>query len=119
MENEKEQKLLPIGTIVLLKNANTELMITSYCMTAMPDNYEDKENLKLSKDMFFDYGGCRYPEGVSSTNAMIVFNEDQIDKIVYLGYQTEDSDVYIKDMKNKMSEFLEDVFGNNKNTENE
>ena len=41
MENEKKEQLLPIGTIVLLKNANTELMITSYCMAAMPQNYEE------------------------------------------------------------------------------
>ena len=118
MENEKKQELLPIGTIVLLKNANTELMITSYCMAAMPQNYEDGENKKFSRDMIYDYGGCRYPEGIMTTNAMIVFNEDQIDKIVHLGYKTEESDKHIKELKDKMNEFIENTFINTENQEN-
>ena len=116
MENEEKERLLPIGTIVLLKNANTELMITSYCITAMPQNFENSKNLKLTRNMMFDYGGCRYPEGVSSSNAMIVFNESQIDKIVYMGYKTEDSDNHMRKIKGRMNDFIEKNF-NNTNSE--
>jgi hypothetical protein len=110
MENEKTKKLLPIGTIVLLKNANTELMITSYCMAAMPQNYEDGNNMKFSRDMLYDYGGCRYPEGIMTTNAMIVFNEDQIDKVIHMGYKTEESDKHIQELKDKMADFIDKAF---------
>ena len=48
-----KEKFLPIGTVVLLKDATKKVMITSYLIFAKGDQEE--------KNMY-DYGGCPYPE---------------------------------------------------------
>ena len=74
MEQTKK-KYLPIGSVVLLKNAKKRLMITGFC--AQPDNDESK---------IYDYSGCIYPQGIISTDAMAVFNHDDIETIYNVGY---------------------------------
>lgn len=71
MNNEK---YLPIGTVVLLKEAKKRIMITGFC------TYADQEKTKL-----YDYVGCLYPEGYISVNKTLLFDHDQIDKIYYMG----------------------------------
>lgn len=74
------EKYLPIGSVVLLKNAKKRLMITGFYIKAKTDN----------NDMIYDYSGCLYPEGVLSSEENCVFNHDQIDKIYFLGYSDDE-----------------------------
>ena len=69
------EKYLPIGSVVLLKNAEKRIMITGFAATG-----------KESGDKVFDYIGCLYPEGVISSEANLLFDHDNIDKIFYIGY---------------------------------
>lgn len=69
----KYEKFLPIGTVVLLKNATKKIMITGFYVKAE------------GQGQVFDYTGCIYPEGVISSTQNCVFNHNQIDKIYHIG----------------------------------
>ena len=77
--NERFKKYLPIGSVVLLKNAKKRIMITGLIATSIE---------KEAKT--FDYMGCLYPEGVIKSNESLLFNHDQIDKIYYIGYNDDE-----------------------------
>ncbi|MCM1538404.1 MAG: DUF4176 domain-containing protein [bacterium] len=72
------ERTLPIGTVVLLKNATKRLMIIGYCKYKMGDN-----------EKIYDYAACPYPEGFLSPEATALFDHEQIDKIFALGFQNE------------------------------
>ena len=74
----KYEKFLPIGTVVLLKNATKKVMITGFYVKVD------------GKDQVFDYTGCIYPEGVITSTQNCVFNHNQIDKIYHLGMVDEE-----------------------------
>ena len=84
----KNNRFLPIGTVVLLNNGKKEVMITSYCI--FPNNTEIKEGqeVKATKKMY-EYGGCIYPEGILDSNVSCAFNHDQIVKILHVGYESD------------------------------
>ena len=73
--NEIGEKYLPIGTVVLLKNAEKKVMITGFASMS-PE----------TGDTIFDYSGCPYPEGFLNYNEVCVFNHDQIDKVFFKGF---------------------------------
>ncbi|MBQ3435627.1 MAG: DUF4176 domain-containing protein [Bacilli bacterium] len=76
-----KERFLPIGTIVLLKGAKRNVMITSYCV--FPKQKEEGADM-------FDYGGCPYPAGIIDSDIVIVFNHDEIEKVLYNGYDSEE-----------------------------
>ena len=83
-----KERFLPIGTVVLLKGAKKELMITSYCVFPTGTEFKNGEEVKAEQKMY-EYGGCPYPEGILDSNAINAFNHDQIDKILHMGYETD------------------------------
>ncbi len=91
MSNEFE-KFLPIGTVVLLKDAKKRLMITGYLPTGKP--------IEESKEHLYDYMGCVFPEGVLRSSTIAVFNHEQIDKVYHMGL----IDVESKDYLNKIKQ---------------
>jgi len=84
-----KEKFLPLGSVVLLKNATKRLMITGFYVKA------DENNEKT-----YDYVGCLYPEGVISSKENCVFNHEQIDKIFFIGY-SDDEEKRFKEKLNK------------------
>lgn len=86
-----EEKYLPLGTIVLLKEAKKRMMIVGYEVTT------EEEEPKT-----FDYIGCLYPEGVISPDRNLLFNHDQIEKIFFKGYSDEEDITF----KNKLREIV-------------
>ena len=73
-----EKNYLPIGSVVLLKGAKKKLMITGFYIKA-----EGFDNI-------FDYSGCLYPEGIVTSDQNGVFNHDQIDQVIFKGYESEE-----------------------------
>lgn len=67
-----EEKYLPIGTIVRLKEATKRIMVIGYCPIA-----EDGRK--------FDYIGCLYPEGMVSPKESLLFNHEQIEALTFKG----------------------------------
>ena len=73
--------LLPIGSVVLLKDSTKRVMIIGFCQAEASDD---------EKKTIWDYSGCLYPEGYIGPDKTFLFNGDQIDKIFAIGYQDEE-----------------------------
>ena len=84
-----KEKYLPIGTVVLLKNANKKLMITGFGII----HPQSKE--------VYDYSGCPYPEGIIDSKSLFMFNHEKIQKICYMGYESEENEKFVKFIKKK------------------
>ena len=69
--------LLPIGSVVLLKNASKRLMIIGVCR-------------KEESGKIWDYAGCLYPEGFISADETFLFDGEQIEKVFAVGYQDQE-----------------------------
>ncbi len=83
-----KERFLPIGTVVLLKGAKKEIMITSYCI--FPTGKQIKDGQEITPDQkMYEYGACAYPEGILDANTTHAFNHDQIEKILYMGYESD------------------------------
>ena len=95
--NVQKEKFLPIGSIVILKNATKKMMITGFCISVEGQN------------SVYDYSGCLYPEGIISASEVAVFNHDQIDKIFAIGYSDEEE----KQFKIKLVNALANQVNNN------
>lgn len=78
-----KEKLLPIGTVCMLKGGTKKVMITGFC--SIPS-----ENPK----QVFDYSGCIYPEGFLNSTHVCLFNNDQIEKIHFMGFEDEEEKVF-------------------------
>ena len=91
-----EEKYLPIGTIVKLKDATAEayLMITGFCV-----NKEEDETV------IYDYLGCMYPQGMIDQNANFLFNHDNIEKILFKGFVND----YEIEFKKELIKFMADI----------
>ena len=78
-EGEKmEEKYLPIGSIVKLKNNDNEIMIIGYYSVEYNDMVE-----------IYDYLGCLYPEGLLLKNDFISFNHEDIVNCLFKGFENE------------------------------
>lgn len=101
-------KYLPIGSICVLKNANRKVMITGFCIKGTETG-----------DKVFDYVGCFYPEGILSLNKNILFDHEQIEKVVCVGFINEEEKSFkakvndITDNKPNSSIFDESVYDMN------
>lgn len=91
-------KLLPIGSVVLLKNASKRVMVIGYYQTVMVAN----------KEITYDYGGCLFPEGVIDSSKSMLFNHGDIDKMFYYGLIDDEQKDFIK----KLSEVVEEEANN-------
>lgn len=70
-------ELLPIGSIVSLKQAKKRVMISGYFQIAENDQ-EDKE---------YDYCGVPYPEGNIGTEFQVLFQHSDIDSVFFKGFE--------------------------------
>lgn len=87
---ENNNKFLPIGTVVMLKEGKKRVMITGFLSMAGEAN-----NQKV-----YDYSGCIYPEGFLSSNQVCLFNHEQIDTVYFKGFIDEEEISF----KNKLNE---------------
>lgn len=79
--------LLPIGSIVWLKEAKKPLMIYG----VKQSNLETKEE--------YDYIGVVYPEGNMGPNSQFLFNHDKIEKIEFRGFEDESRTAFIENLE--------------------
>lgn len=76
--------MLPIGSIVYLKEGSSKLMILNRGPILPSEDAEDK-------GVMYDYSGCLYPQGLDA-NQVFYFNEENIDKILFEGFQDEEEE---------------------------
>ena len=91
---EKEERFLPVGTVVLLKGGKKELVIVSYCIIPSGNVQE----------VVYDYGGCLYPEGLIRSDQLYAFNHDQIEKVIFKGYESSEQ----SNLSNVIKELIND-----------
>lgn len=70
--------LMPIGSIVRLIGGTHRVMICGRIVC------------KAGEDKIYDYVGCLYPEGMTSSEKMFFFNRDAIETVFFIGFQDED-----------------------------
>lgn len=98
---EIKEKYLPIGTVVLLRNATKRIMITGFCS-------KERNN---SNSKIYDYCGCLYPEGFITADKALLFDHSQIDKIYHIGLSNDDEE---KEFKKNLKLAMEAFEKNNK-----
>ena len=91
-------KLLPIGSIVLLKNGIKKLMIMGIKQIKTDENNKE-----------FDYIGVLYPEGFLGNETNFLFNHDDINDIIFTGYSNPERDDFIA--------FIDEAYKKMENTE--
>ena len=79
-KKNSEDKFLPIGTVCILKDASKKIMIDGYLISDSNGG-----------DTLYDYGAVVFPSGNS---IRLAFNHNQIDKIIHMGCQDEESLVF-------------------------
>ena len=78
------KELLPIGSVVLLKDGQKKLMIFGIMQTDA--GAEDTE---------YDYIGVMYPEGNVGQEMQFLFNHGDIDEVFHRGFENEERDEFI------------------------
>lgn len=82
------EKYLPIGSVVQLRGATKYALITGYLVV------KKDENNKL-----YDYMGCVYPIGIVDININALFNHEDIEKIISIGYEDEECKKFLEQLK--------------------
>lgn len=72
-------RILPIGSVVLLNNGTKPVMIFGYLQTALQDETET-----------VDYIGVPYPEGNMNALSQFGFQMTSIREVLFEGYRTEE-----------------------------
>ncbi|MDR0299882.1 MAG: DUF4176 domain-containing protein [Streptococcaceae bacterium] len=97
MAEIKEEQLLPVGSVVYLKEGTLKVVILARGQLMAE---------KLGKQIYYDYLGGIYPQGFSMDNSYN-FNNEQIERIVFKGYEDEEEERYrtvVKEWKMKHKE---------------
>jgi hypothetical protein len=84
---ENIDKYLPIGTVVLVKQRDTEIMICG------------RQQSDVATGKVYDYVGCFYPEGNINNERTFLFNHDHIVKIVHMGYSNKENMLYLDKLR--------------------
>ncbi len=80
-------ELLPIGSVVILKEATKKIMIIGIKQT---DSGTDTE---------YDYLGVLYPEGNLGGESQILFNHDGIEQVFFRGYEDDERNAFIEKLE--------------------
>lgn len=94
------KKYLPLGSVVLLKNATHQISIIGFCLV-------DKEKGNRQ----YDYVGVFYPEGFLTKDSILCFDHDDIDKIFSVGYSDEKEKEFKKSLEENVKKITTDEKG--------
>ena len=87
----KIENILPIGTVIQLKEIDVRIMICGYCSEqAEYPNY------------VWDYAGFLFPIGYTSKKMIVSFDAEQIQQIITYGFQDEEQIKYMEELAKVM-----------------
>ena len=94
---------LPLGTVVKIKNNNNLLVIIGYN--------------DIIKNKLQGYYSVVYPIGTTTGEDFIEFNDQEVNKIVFLGYKDEKYDNFVQAINNQelMNQLIEKAMGEENN----
>ena len=78
------KNLLPIGSVIWLREAKRPLMIFGI----------KQQDIDTQKE--YDYIGVFYPEGNMGNNTQFLFMHEDIEKVVFKGYEDTSREEFIK-----------------------
>lgn len=87
--------LLPIGSVVLLKGGQKRVMICGRIQT------------DVATGITYDYSACLYPEGMISSKEMLLFNNEDIKKLFFVGFQDEEEMTFKKIIEEQIAKNVE------------
>lgn len=79
--------LLPVGSVVLLKDATKKLVIIGILQVNSNEN------------KIYDYLGVPYPEGYVGADNNFLFDNTDINDVIFKGYENPERDIFIKAME--------------------
>ena len=85
--------LLPIGSVVLLNGGVKKLMIIGI-----------KPVTAKEPDKVYDYIGVIYPEGFLSNEYNFLFNHEDINDVIFMGYMNPERERFIHFIEEKLEE---------------
>ncbi len=86
------KNMLPIGSVIRTEGAERKLMVIGRVVTT-------EEN-----DMIFDYVGVPYPEGINDTDKLYFFNRDQIEQLLFIGFQDPEAIAFQREVLDNLGE---------------
>ncbi len=93
MENKEElekSNYLPVGSIVLLKGATQNVIIIGFAP------------IEHGQAKVWDYLGAPYPIGVISSDKNLLFDNEQIDKVIAKGYSDDTEKLFRMEMEQSL-----------------
>lgn len=78
------REFLPIGSVVMLKDAKKAIMIFGI-------KQMDSENMSVE----YDYIGVLYPEGNIGSDFQYLFNHNDIKEVLFVGYETDEQKTFL------------------------
>ncbi|WP_251712537.1 DUF4176 domain-containing protein [Lactococcus ileimucosae] len=88
---QESKKLLPLGSLVYLKEGTVKMLIIGRSNLLNRFNKE--------KPALFDYSAVMYPMGYAGEDKVFFFNHEDIDEIEFEGYTDSENEQYLKNMK--------------------
>lgn len=87
------ENLLPLGSVVLMKNAIKKAVIIGY-----------KQVGSQQPDRIYDYVGVVYPIGSIGGESQFLFDHEDIQDIIFNGYRNPEFDEMIEALEEKANE---------------
>ncbi|WP_054950724.1 DUF4176 domain-containing protein [Numidum massiliense] len=82
--------MLPIGSVLYLHEGTVPIMVVGRKTVVGNDH--------MTENVYFDYMGCLYPEGVVDDDVLF-FNEEDIKEVVFRGYVNEEEEEVVRLME--------------------
>ncbi len=79
-----DYQLLPIGSVVKVKDKTTLIMVAGYLSIAANES-----------EKIWDYSGVFFPEGIVDKTHIFLFDHEQIDTVVSYGYMDSEQQLFV------------------------
>lgn len=89
------KQLLPLGSVVLLKESTKRIMIIGRYQQELGDD-----------GAAWDYSACLYPEGNIGPDKTFLFNNDQVERVFFLGFQDEEEFAFLSRLAEEAPQFM-------------
>ena len=80
---------LPVGSVVLLKSGKKPISIIGYKMSSLDNKYLMNGH-ETTSNKVYDYCAVLYPEGLISSDNFILFDKENIETVIFKGYESDD-----------------------------
>ena len=82
-------ELLPIGSVVLLRDSTKRVMIVGL------------KQKQANDERIWDYSGCFYPEGILDPDHLFLFDHEQINILFFIGFQDGEGMQFMLDLNSQ------------------